>query len=255
MTGSRSIAVKTNYRLGESELKTSFVKGISDGIPIALGYLAVSFSLGITAQSAGIGSGAGFMASLFTCASAGEYAVFTMIAHGTTCLAVILATIVINLRYMLMSCAISQKLPDNISFVHRLLMGLTVTDEIFGITIRREGDIVPWYSYGALAVAAPSWALGTMLGITAGNVLPAKVVCALGVMLYGMFLAVVVPAAKTDKSVMITVLAAALLSFIFSELPVISALSDGSRTIILTVLISAVAAYLFPVKHTEEDQQ
>lgn len=234
--------------------KSIFFEGMRDGLPIGLGYLAVSFSLGVVAKATGLNAFQGFLVSLLNNASAGEYAGFTVIAAGTTYLEMALITLIANARYLLMSCAMSQRFAPNTPLRHRLLIGHYVTDEIFGITIARPGIINPIYSYGAIAIAAPCWAFGTAFGVIAGNILPLRVVSALSVALYGMFLAVIIPPAKKDKVVGVCVVLSFLLSFLASRLPVISTLSEGTRTIILTVLIATAAALLFPVKSADEGE-
>ena len=149
-----------------------FCEGMRDGVPIALGYFAVSFSLGIAARNAGLTPIQGFFASLFNNASAGEYAAFSLIAAGATYLEVAIITLIANARYLLMSCALAQKFAPGTPFFHRLIIGYDVTDELFGITIARPGYLNPFYTYGAIALAAPAWAMGTALGIIAGNLLP-----------------------------------------------------------------------------------
>lgn len=233
-------------------MKKELKEGMRDGIPIGLGYLAVSFSLGVAARSAGLTAFQGFMASLLNNASAGEYAGFTVIAANASYLEMALMTLVANARYLLMSCALSQKFAPDTPLKHRLLVGYDVTDEIFGITIARPGILNPYYTYGAILVAAPCWACGTALGVTAGNLLPLRAVSALSVALFGMFLAVIIPPARKNRIVAIFVLVSFLASFAAANLPCISQLSGGTRTIILTVLISAAAAALFPVKEEEE---
>lgn len=233
-------------------MKKEFREGIRDGIPIGLGYLAVSFSLGVAARSAGLTAFQGFIASLLNNASAGEYAGFTVIAANASYLEMALMTLVANARYLLMSCALSQKFAPDTPLRHRLLVGYDVTDEIFGITIARPGILNPSYTYGAIVVAAPCWACGTALGVTAGNLLPLRVVSALSVALFGMFLAVIIPPARKNRTVAIFVLVSFLASFAAANLPYVSQLSSGTRTIILTILISAAAAALFPVKEEEE---
>ena len=151
-----------------------FCEGMRDGVPIALGYFAVSFSLGIAARNAGLTPIQGFFASLFNNASAGEYAAFSLIAAGATYLEVAIITLIANARYLLMSCALAQKFAPGTPFFHRLIIGYDVTDELFGITIARPGYLNPFYTYGAIALAAPAWAMGTALGIIAGNLLPER---------------------------------------------------------------------------------
>lgn len=170
-----------------------FCEGMRDGVPIALGYFAVSFSLGIAARNAGLTPIQGFFSSLFNNASAGEYAAFSLIAAGATYLEVAIITLIANARYLLMSCALAQKFAPGTPFFHRLIIGYDVTDELFGITIARPGYLNPFYTYGAIALAAPAWAMGTALGIIAGNLLPVRAVSALSVALYGMFLAIIIP--------------------------------------------------------------
>ena len=177
-----------------------------DGVPIALGYFAVSFSLGIAARNAGLTPIQGFFASLFNNASAGEYAAFSLIAAGATYLEVAIITLIANARYLLMSCALAQKFAPGTPFFHRLIIGYDVTDELFGITIARPGYLNPFYTYGAIALAAPAWAMGTALGIIAGNLLPVRVVSALSVALYGMFLAIIIPPARKNRVVAVLVM-------------------------------------------------
>ena len=211
-------------------------EGVRDGVPIALGYFAVAFTLGIAARSAGFSAFQAAVSSLLNHASAGEYAGFTLIAAGAAYWEVALMTLITNARYLLMSCALSQKFAPDTPLRHRFLVGYDVTDEIFGIAIARPGSLDPYYNYGAMLVAMPGWAVGTALGILAGDVLPLRVVSALSVALYGMFLAVIVPPARKNKVVA----------------GVVAALSSGTRTILLTVAIAALAAVLFPVSAEAE---
>lgn len=229
-----------------------FRQGMRDGFPIGLGYLAVSFSLGITARDAGITPTQGFLMSLLCNASAGQYVGISLIAAGATLLEVALATLVTNLRYILMSCALSQRMHPKTPLRHRIAMGYDINDEVFGITIARPGYLDPWYTYGALVTSVPFWATGTTLGIIAGNVLPHPLVSAFSVALYGMFLAVIVPPAKKDKVVLGLVLAGFAASFAAGYIPAFSDLAEGTRNMILTVLLSALAALFFPRKEEVE---
>ena len=229
----------------------SLAQGIRDGLPIALGYLAVSFTLGIAARSAGLTAFQGLLASFLNNASAGEYAGFTLIAAGAPLWELALVTLITNARYLLMSCALSQKFAPDTPLHHRLLVGFDVTDELFGIAVARPGHLDPWYIYGAMLVAMPGWAFGTAMGVMVGNVLPLRAASALSVALYGMFLAVIIPPARKDRVVAGLVGLSFLLSFAASRLPLLAGLSAGSRTIILTVALSALAAVLFPVPRKE----
>lgn len=234
--------------------KTWFQKGLRDGIPIALGYFAVSFTLGITAKNAGLTALQAMLASFTLNASAGEFAGFTLIAAGASYLEVALMEFVANVRYLLMSCALSQKIAPDTPLLHRLLIGYDVTDEIFGISISVPGKLNPYYTFGAIAIAVPGWSIGTYLGVVMGNVLPANIVSALSVGLYGMFIAIIIPPARKSKIIAAVVAFSMAASFAFAKLPLISSISSGMRTIILTVAISALAAFLFPVKEDSDNE-
>lgn len=231
--------------------KKAFFDGLRDGLPIGLGYFAVAFSLGIVARNAGLTPLQGFIASFTNVASAGEYALFTSIQAAASYLEIALITLVVNARYLLMSTALTQRFNPRTPLIHRFLVGFGITDEIFGITIARQGFINPIYNYGALLVAVPLWSAGTSLGIIAGNFLPARVVSALSVALYGMFLAIIVPPAKKSRVIMIAVLVSFAASYASTIIPVINGLSGGTRTIILTVLIASVTAILKPISDTD----
>ena len=218
-------------------------KGIHNGMPIALGYLAVSFTLGIAAKNAGLTALQAALASITCHASAGEFAGFTLIAALAAYTEIAVMELIINARYFLMSCALSQKLDNKMPFFHRLIMGLFVTDEIFGLTVSVPEKLNPAYMYGMVLVASPAWVLGTYFGVLFGNILPANIVSALSVGLYGMF----IPARK-NHIIAGVVAISMIISCIFSYAPVISSISSGTRIIILTVIISLVAAILFPVK-------
>lgn len=235
------------------ENKKEFLLGLKDGLPIGLGYFAVAFSLGVLAKEAGLSAFQGFLASILCSASAGEYVAFTLIGEGAAYLEVALATFVANARYMLMSCALSQKADPSMPYIHRPLSSMYITDELFGISIVRKGYFNPYYHYGGSLTAVPMWAIGTALGVIAGNILPALVVSALSVALYGMFMAVFVPPAKKDRIIAVLVVISFLLSFLASKLPFVSDIAEGTRTIILTVIIAGAAAILFPRKDDEEE--
>ena len=211
--------------LGTRFSRQALGDGMRDGVPIGLGYFAVSFSLGIAAKNAGLTPFQGFLASLLCNASAGEYAGFTM----------------------------SQRLDPAMPGFHRPLMAFHITDELFGIAIARPGCLNPFYSYGAVLVAAPCWAVGTALGAIAGGLLPLRLVSAFSVALYGMFLAVIIPAARQSKVIAGLIVLCFGASYGAAHLPAVSQVSGGTRTIILTVVLSAAAALLFP-QNTEEDE-
>lgn len=230
-----------------------FKEGVRDGVPIGLGYFAVSFALGIMAKQAGLNPLMGGIASLLNNASAGEYAGFAVIMAGGTYLEIMIITLIANARYLLMSCAMSQRFKPGEKLIHRIFVGYGITDELFGIAIAREGYINPFYSYGAFCMAMPGWAIGTALGIVAGELLPANVVSALGVALFGMFIAIIIPPAKKEKLIGVIIAVCFAASFAASRLPYVRELSEGTRTIILTVLIAGAAAILFPRKEESDE--
>ena len=233
--------------------KAALVQGMRNGIPIGLGYFAVSFALGIAARNAGLSPFQSFLSSLLCNASAGEYAGFRGIAAQSGLLTMAVMTFVANARYLLMSCALSQKLAPETGLGHRMLVAFDVTDEIFGVSIAFPGRLNPFYTYGAMAVAIPGWALGTFLGVVVGNVLPLRLVSALSVGLYGMFLAIIVPPARESRVVLALVLLSFAASWAAASLPGLAAVSSGVKTIVLTVAISLGAAVLFSVKDGEQE--
>ena len=226
--------------------------GMRDGLPIALGYFAVAFALGIAAKNAGFSALQALVASLTNNASAGEYAAFSLIAAGAGYLEVAVMTLVANARYLLMSCSLSQKLSPETPLRHRLIIGYDVTDEIFGISIARIGYLNPWYTYGAMTVCIPGWGSGTFLGVLMGNILPLRAVSALSVGLYGMFLAIIIPPARKNRVILALVAISFAASYAASRLAVFAGISSGVKTIVLTVVIALAAAILFPVKEEGE---
>ena len=235
------------------ENKKWYRKGIRDGIPIALGYFAVSFTLGIVAKKAGLTAFEALLTCALTNASAGGYAGFTAIAENSGYIDLAITMLIVNARYLLMSASLSQKISPSTPLHHRMLVAFDVTDEIFGISIGVKGTLNPYYNYGAMTVSIPGWASGAALGVILGNVLPQSIVSALSVGLYGMFLAIIIPPAKRNKIIAGIVIISMALSFAFAKLPIVSNLSSGIRVIILTVVIALLAAILFPQK--EEDDE
>ncbi len=230
-----------------------YKKGLRDGLPIALGYFAVAFTLGITAKNAGLSAFEALLTAGLTNASAGGYAGFSLMAEDAGYLEMALTQLVVNARYLLMAFALSQKLSPKTSTLHRSLIAFDVTDEIFGISVAVKGNLNPFYNYGAMTVAIPGWALGAFFGVIMGNVLPNSVVSALSVGLYGMFLAIIIPPARKNKIIAGLILISMALSLCFKVLPVLNGISQGVRVIVLTVAISLAAAILFPV--TQEDEE
>ena len=230
------------------------MEGYKNGLPIGLGYFAVAVSLGIAARDYGFSALQGFLASLFTYASAGQYMGFSLYATNATLVQLIILTFIINARYILMGFALNQRMPGGTPLGTRMLVSTCITDEIFGITIARPGVPTPYYTFGALTAAVPLWALGTAVGIRMGNILPGSVVSALSVALFGMFIASIIPEGRRDKAVLAAIFTSFALSYAFAKLPALSGISQGNRTIILTVLICSVFAILFPRTEEEENR-
>ena len=226
----------------------SYKRGVRDGIPVFFGYLAVSFSFGILARSLNIPSVAAIIMSAANFTSAGQFAAVGGIAAGVGYFELALTQLIINLRYCLMSSALSQKISDKAPFFHRFFMAFGNTDEVFAIAVSYEGELLPSYFYGIMTSALPGWVLGTALGVISGEVLPERVLSALGIALYAMFIAIIIPPAKKSKIVALVVANSMVASYLFSKLPVLKSISSGFKIIILTVIISAVAAALFPVE-------
>lgn len=228
-----------------------FSEGVKDGLPIGIGYFAVSFSFGI--------AGVKFLTwpfvtliSATNLTSAGQFAGLQIMASAAgTLLEMAIATFFINLRYSLMAISLSQKVSGNFGFSKRVLLGMGITDEIYAVAMSKEGKVNPLYFLGLCVLPYIGWSLGTFSGAFSGGVLPAVVTNALGVALYGMFIAIVVPPAKQDKSVLIAVLIAIALSLAFHYLPVLSEVSFGFAIIICAVIASLICAWFFPVKEGE----
>ena len=235
-----------------TDRKQWFLKGVRHGIPIMLGYFAVSIALGIAAKNAGMTAPQATIASALIMASAGQYIGFTLIAAGASYLEVIVMEAIANARYLLMSTALSQKLDPELPLQHRLLMGLWITDEIFGVSVSVPGRLNPCYVYGMAAVATPGWALGTLVGVVLGNVLPVRVVSALSVGLYGMFMSIFVPPARKNPVIAGLVIVSFAASWVFNTLPLFDGISSGMKIILLTVAISLAAALIFPVGPKED---
>lgn len=234
-------------KIRNNNTENEVMRGLRDGIPIALGYFAVAFSLGIIAKKAGLTAIDGFVSSFFTRASAGEYGVYTLVALSASYAELVAMCLVVNLRYLLMSAALSQKIAPGTSLLKRVLMACCITDEVFGVSIGHEGYTPPRYTYAAAFISGIFWASGCAAGIVAGGMLPSNIVSALSVSLYGMFIAIIVPPARHDRNVLYAIMASIVLSGLCAVMPLLSQMTPGLRIILLTVVISAVVAWVRPV--------
>ncbi len=235
-----------------NERRLQYFTGIKDGIPIGLGYFAVSFTFGIMAANTGLSPWQAIVMSLTNLTSAGQFAGLGIIKAGASLGEMALAQLVINLRYSLMSCSLSQKFKEDTPFYHRFLIGYGVTDEVFGVSVCKSGKLDPRYCYGLMSAAVPGWTLGTAFGAVSGNLLPDRLLSALSVGLYGMFVAIIVPPARDNRTLALVVAVSMILSYLFSCLPGLRLISSGMRLILLTVVIAGAAAFLFPFPIEEE---
>lgn len=233
-------------------MKREFTQGLRDGVPIALGYFSVSFSFGILAVGGGLTIFQGTLTSLTNVTSAGQFAGLQIIVAGGTLLEMAATQFIINLRYALMSLSLSQKLSENVTFIERLLIAFANTDEIFAVAMGRQASLTFPYMAGLQILPIIGWTAGTAVGAAAGSVLPAAVTSALNVALYGMFIAVVVPAARKARPVLLVVILAAVMSSIIYYVPAFSGISAGMSIIICTVAASLAGAVLFPVPEEED---
>ncbi len=226
-------------------VKTPFARGMVHGIPIALGYLSVSFGFGILAIRLGIPALPTVLISLTNLTSAGQAAGVQIIAAAGTLAEMALTQLVINLRYALMGVSLSQKLDDTFTTPRRMLISFGITDEVFGVAISQPERLTATYMMGLILTPIIGWSTGTALGALAGQLLPSVVSDAMGILLYGMFLAIILPPARRDRRVLFVVLVAAACSCVcYYLLPMIS---DGFAVIISALVASVAAAWLFPV--------
>lgn len=233
-------------------MRSQFTKGFSHGIPILLGYLTVSFGFGIAAVRSGLTVFEATVISMTNLTSAGQAAGIGIIAAGGTLAEMALSQLVINIRYSLMALSLSQKLDKSFTMPHRLMAAYGITDEIFAVASAQPNKIKPSYMYGLIAAGFAGWTLGTFMGAAAGSILPEDINSAMGILLYGMFIAIVIPNARKHKSVLAAALIAALISaLIYYFLPLIS---GGFAVIIAAVAAAAICAAVFPVKDEDEKE-
>lgn len=234
-------------------MKQEFTQGLKDGIPIAAGYFSVSFSFGILAVDGGLSVFQAALTSLTNVTSAGQFAGLQVIIAGGTLLEIALTQLIINLRYALMSLSLSQKLSEKVTFVQRLLIAFANTDEIYAVAMAHQKSLTYPYMFGLQILPILGWTAGTAVGAAAGSVLPDSLTSALGVALYGMFIAIVIPVARKARPVLIVVILSILMSCILYYVPLFSGISAGISIIICTVAASMAGAILFPVDQEGEE--
>lgn len=225
----------------------SFIKGVVDGLPICFGYLSVAFAFGIFAVGKGFSIAEALFISMSNVTSAGQQAAIPIIASGGTFIELAVAQLVINLRYALMSVSLSQKLDSNVRLFDRFVISFVNTDEVFAVASSNDGTVGRNYLYGLILTPYLGWSLGTLLGASAGNILPATIISALGIAIYGMFVAIVVPQTKKSKATAFCVLTAIALSCAFEYVPLLKTVPDGFAIIICAVVASAIFAIVAPI--------
>ena len=235
--------------------KKEFIEGIRDGLPICLGYFSVSMAFGLTAVLSGFPVWAAVMISLTNLTSAGQFAGMNIIAAQGALVEIGLTTLIINIRYFLMSISVSQKVEQKMTMGERLAVSFGITDEIFAVSMQRDHELTLAYMAGLIITPVIGWTGGTLLGAVATSFLPAALSNALGIALYGMFIAVIVPPAREHKNVLFAVILAIAASVACNYLPVIKNLSGGWTIIFITIVVCLIAAWLFPIEEREGEQE
>ena len=233
--------------------KSIFRAGLYDGIPIALGYLAVSFSFGIAAVAAGLSPWEAILVSMTNLTSAGQFAGIGIITAGGSYFELALSQFVINLRYSLMGISLSQKLDKSFTAPKRAILGHALTDEIFGVSVSRAKPVTPVYFLGLSVLPYVGWSLGTALGAIFGELLNPMLRDALSVAIYGMFIAIIVPEAKNSLKTALIILLAVAISCVIFYVPALGFISDGFSVIICAVIASVIGAVVFPIKEDTDD--
>lgn len=233
--------------------KQEFLEGIRDGIPICLGYFSVSMAFGLTAVLSGIPIWAAVVISLTNLTSAGQFAGMNLIAAQGALVEIGLTTLIINIRYFLMSISVSQKVDQKMTMKERMAVAFGITDEIFAVSMQRDHELTTAYMAGLILTPVLGWTGGTLVGAVATSLMPPVLSNAFGIALYGMFIAIIVPPAKEQKNVLFAVLLAIAASVACKYIPVIKNLSSGWTIILITLVVCVIAAWLFPVEEREEN--
>ena len=231
--------------------KQEFLDGIRDGIPICLGYFSVSMAFGLTAVLSGIPIWAAVVISLTNLTSAGQFAGMNLIAAQGALVEIGLTTLIINIRYFLMSISVSQKVEQKMSMKERMAVAFGITDEIFAVSMQRDHELTTAYMAGLILTPVLGWTGGTFVGAAATSLMPPILSNAFGIALYGMFIAIIVPPAREHKNVLFAVALAIVASVACKYLPIIRNLSSGWTIILITIVVCLIAAWLFPVKESE----
>ena len=231
--------------------KQDFKEGIRDGLPICLGYISVSMAFGLTAVKSGLPLWAAVLVSLTNLTSAGQFAGVNLLLAQSSYIELMITTFIINIRYFLMSISVSQKVEEKFGIKERLVASFGITDEVFAVSMQRRTELSFSYMLGLILTPIAGWTGGTLIGAVATTLLPEVLTDAMGIMLYGMFIAIIIPPAREHKNVLIAVVLAIAASYAFTYIPALSVVSGGWSVIIITVGVSALAAWLFPIKEEQ----
>ena len=222
--------------------------GLRDGFPLGIAYFAVSFAFGIYAAKNNISIFDSFLISLTNLTSAGQFAGVDMIFKGVSYFEIAITEVVLNIRYLIMSCSLSQKYDSDLPLVHRSITAFAITDEIFGVVCCQKGKVSPFYTYGIMFMTIPTWCLGTVCGCFSGTLLSKSLISALGIMVYALYFAIIVPITKKDKTIRNVCIATIFTTCTLTFAPYFKNWSSGMRILLITVVISSIAAILKPVK-------
>lgn len=233
--------------------RNEWKRGIHDGVPIALGYISVSFTFGLMAVDAGLTWWQAVLISVVNLTSAGQFAGLDILIAGGALIEMALTQFVINMRYALMSLSLSQKLNRSFRTGSRLLFGFFMTDEVFGVAASRKGEIHRSYFLGLVTLPFLGWSAGTLAGALLGGILPAIVQSAMGIAIYGMFLAIIIPQAREDSRFMRVIFLAVCLSCLFRYTPGLKKVTSGFAIIICAVLAAGIGAFLYPLEAAETE--
>lgn len=233
--------------------KNEFLNGIKDGIPICLGYFSVSMAFGLAAVLSGFPGWAAIFTSLTNLTSAGQFAGVNILVAGGQLAELAITTLIINMRYFLMSLSVSQKIDSSMTLFERFLISFGITDEIFAVSMRHNRPLTFAYMAGLILTPVIGWTGGTTVGAIATSVMPESLSSAMGIALYGMFIAIIIPPARENKNIFAAIIFSVAASVVFSYAPLLKNISDGWSIILITVAVSALCASVFPVKANPEE--
>lgn len=235
--------------------KACFKKGFRLGIPIGIGYFSVSFAFGMMAVASGLSPALALMISMTNVTSAGQFAGIQVMTVGGSYIEMALTMLMINARYFLMSLSLSQKVSKKLTTLQRALMSFMVTDEIFAVASMEVGEVTGWYWIGLMTMPYLGWSGGTLAGALVSGLLPTSLQDALGIALYGMFIAIIIPAAKHSKPVVMTIIIAILISCLLKYIPLFSGISSGFAVIIVTLIAAGIMAYIAPIGDEAKEEE